>query len=323
MENKNEYIIAPEHKGQRLDIFLALTAKLDLSRSQIKKLIEDADITVNGRPTEPSYKIKTDDKIRVVVPPPRELTIKAQDIRLDIVYEDNDVVVVNKPRGLVTHPAPGNYSGTLVNALLYHCDHLASLGAPLRPGIVHRLDKDTSGLIVAAKTDAAYHSLVKQLKDRTVEKTYVALVHGVIKKDEGVIEAPIGRHPVSRQKMAVIESKKEEVKSKKSREAFTSFKVIRRFKNYTLVEVKIKTGRTHQIRVHFSHLGHPLVGDPTYGGQKDEFDLKGQLLHAQRLGFIHPATGKFMKFEAEMPKEMAGVIKRISTKTSLRMVPDL
>jgi 23S rRNA pseudouridine1911/1915/1917 synthase len=316
MDNKNEYIVAPEHKGQRLDIFLSVTAKLDLSRSQIKKLIEDADITVGGRPAEPSYKIRTDDKIRVVVPPPRELTIKAQNIRLDIIYEDNDVIVVNKPRGMVTHPAPGNYNSTLVNALLAHCDHLASLGAPLRPGIVHRLDKDTSGLIVAAKTDAAYHSLVKQLKDRTVEKTYVALVHGVIKQDAGVIEAPIGRHPVNRQKMSVIESRVashgSRVTSQKSREAFTSYKVLQRFKKYTLVEVKIKTGRTHQIRVHMSYLGYPLVGDPTYGGQKDEFGVKGQLLHAKKLGFIHPTTGKFMEFEAKLPVEMGKVLQKIA-----------
>ena len=308
MDKKKEYLVAPEHKGQRLDIFLSVTAKLDLSRSQIKKLIEDADITVNGRPTEPNYKIKADDQIRVVIPPPRELTIKAQDIRLDIVYEDNDIIVINKPRGMVTHPAPGNYNSTLVNALLYHCDHLASLGAPLRPGIVHRLDKDTSGLIVAAKTDAAYHSLVKQLKERTVEKTYVALVHGVIKKDEGVIEAPIGRHPVNRQKMSV-HGKGEEGRG--AREAYTSFKVIQRFKKYTLVEVKIKTGRTHQIRVHMSYLGYPLVGDPTYGGQKDEFDLKGQLLHAAKLAFIHPTTGERVEFVAELPKAMLEVIKRI------------
>jgi 23S rRNA pseudouridine1911/1915/1917 synthase len=309
--DSNEYIITSEHKGQRLDIFLSVTAKLDLSRSQIKKLIADADITVNGRPTEPSYKIKTDDKVKVVVPPPRELTIKAQNIRLDIVYEDNDVIVVNKPRGMVTHPAPGNYNSTLVNALLHHCDHLASLGAPLRPGIVHRLDKDTSGLIVAAKTDAAYHSLIKQFKDRTVEKTYLALVHGIIKDDEGSIEAPIGRHPVNRKKMAVIESKREEVKSKKSRAAFTSFKVLQRFKKYTLVEVKIKTGRTHQIRVHMSYLGYPLVGDPAYGGQKDEFGAKGQLLHAAKLKFVHPITGKVMEFEADLPKAMRDVIDRI------------
>jgi 23S rRNA pseudouridine1911/1915/1917 synthase len=312
MAEKNEYIITPEHKGQRLDIFLSVTAKLDLSRSQIKKLIEDADITVNDRPAEPSYKIKTDDKIRVVVPPPREITVKPQDIRLDIVYEDKDVIVVNKPRGMVTHPAPGNYNSTLVNALLAHCDHLASLGAPLRPGIVHRLDKDTSGLIVAAKTDAAYKSLVKQLKDRTMEKTYVALVHGVIKNNEGVIEAAIGRHPVNRQKMAVIERSKAKDQRSKSREAFTSFKVLQRFKKYTLVEVKIKTGRTHQIRVHMSYLGYPLVGDPTYGGQKDEFDLKGQFLHAKELGFIHPTTVKFMEFEAELPKAMKDILQKIA-----------
>jgi 23S rRNA pseudouridine1911/1915/1917 synthase len=306
-----EYLVPPEHQGQRLDIFLSVTAKLDLSRSQIKKLIEDADITVNGRPAEPSYKIKTGDKVRVVVPPPPELTLKPQDIRLDIIYEDNDVIVVNKPRGLVTHPAPGHSSGTLVNALLAHCDHLASLGAPLRPGIVHRLDKDTSGLIVAAKTDAAYRSLVKQLKDRTVEKTYVALVHGVIKQDAGVIEAAIGRHPVNRQKMAVLQGTGDRGSGTGAREALTTFKVLQRFKEYTLVEVKIKTGRTHQIRVHMSHLGFPLVGDPAYGGQKDEFGVKGQLLHAGKLAFVHPATGKRVEFEAGLPKAMAEVLERI------------
>ncbi len=306
-EQVNEYLVAPEQKGERLDLFLTLTAKLDLSRSQIKKLIDDRDITVNGRPAEPSYKIKADDKIRVALPPPKEITVRPQEIRLDIVYEDKDIIVVNKPRGMVTHPAPGNYGGTLVNALLFHCAHLANLGAPLRPGIVHRLDKDTSGLIVAAKSDAAYRSLVKQLKDRTVEKTYVALVHGVIKQDEGVIEAPIGRHPVNRQKMSVVESS-----SRGSRVALTTYKVLQRFEKYTLVEVKIKTGRTHQIRVHFSHLGHPLVGDPTYGGQKDEFGVKGQLLHAGKLAFIHPATGKRVEFEADLPTEFSRVLQRIA-----------
>ncbi|MBN3032967.1 MAG: RluA family pseudouridine synthase [Candidatus Saganbacteria bacterium] len=315
----NEYVISPEQKGRRLDIFLSLTAKLDLSRSQIKKLIEESDITVNGRPAEPSYKVKTDDRIRVAVPPPKEATVKPQEIRLDIVYEDDDIIVVNKPRGMVTHPAPGNHSGTLVNALLSHCGHLASLGAPLRPGIVHRLDKDTSGLIVAAKTDAAYRSLVKQLKERTAEKTYVALVHGVIKQDEGAIEAPIGRHPVNRQKMAVLgnpnieirNSKESGQNSKKGKEALTTYKVLKRFEKYTLMEVKIKTGRTHQIRVHFNHLGHPLVGDPTYGGQKDEFGVKGQLLHAEKLKFVHPVTGKALEFEAGLPAEFKKVLQGI------------
>ncbi|MDD5594440.1 MAG: RluA family pseudouridine synthase [Candidatus Margulisbacteria bacterium] len=311
-ESDHEYIISAEQKGQRLDQFLSSIEPLNLSRSQIKKLIEDSFIAVNDRPAEPSYKIKTDDKIRVRVPPPKELTIKSEDIPLDIVYEDNDIIVVNKPRGMVTHPAPGNYTGTLVNALLHHCDHLANLGAPLRPGIVHRLDKDTSGLIVAAKTDAAYHSLVKQLKDRTVEKTYVALVHGVIKNNEGVIEARIGRHPVNRQKMTVIQNTKNEIRNTKSREAYTSYQVIKRFKNYTLVEVKIKTGRTHQIRVHLSHLGYPLVGDPTYGGKKDEFKLKGQFLHAKKLGFIHPGSGKFVGFETKLPAELEKILYKIA-----------
>jgi 23S rRNA pseudouridine1911/1915/1917 synthase len=313
-----ECFIPAEEKGRRLDQFLSSVDKLTLSRSQIKKLIDDGLITVNDRPTEPSYKVKSDDRIKVIIPPPRALTVKPQNIRLDIVYEDNDIIVVNKPKGMVTHPAPGNYDGTLVNALLYHCDHLATLGAPLRPGIVHRLDKDTSGLIVAAKTDAAYASLAKQLKSRTMEKTYIALVHGVIKNDEGVIEARIGRHPVERKKMSVIESRGSRVTSQKSREAFTSYKVINRFsakggfasgeKDYTLIEVKIKTGRTHQIRVHMSHIGHPLVGDPTYGGKKGEFELKGQLLHAKKLGFVHPGTGKFVEFETKLPKEMKEVI---------------
>ena len=205
MNNEFEFLISAEQKGRRLDQFLSVVADLNLSRSQIKKLIEDGLISVNDQPTEPSYKIKSDDHIKVIIPPPKELTVRPESIPLDILFEDDDIIVVNKPSGMVTHPAPGNFSGTLVNALLHHC-HLSNLGAPLRPGIVHRLDKDTSGVIVAAKTDAAYASLVKQIKARTVEKTYVALVHGVIKNNAGIIEARIGRHPVHRKKMAVIES---------------------------------------------------------------------------------------------------------------------
>lgn len=310
MSHDLEFVVAPEQKGQRLDQFLVQVEGAELSRSQIKKLIDEGHVTVNDESVEPSYKIKTDDLIRVEIPPPKELTIHPENIPLEIVYEDNDIIVVNKPRGMVTHPAPGNYSGTLVNALLYHCQ-LSHLGAPLRPGIVHRLDKDTSGLIVAAKTDAAYHSLVKQLKDRTVEKTYVALVHGAVKNNEGIIEARIGRHPVNRKKMAVLESQNSKGESQKGKEAFTSYKAIKRFKSYTLVEVKIKTGRTHQIRVHLTHIGHPLVGDPTYGGQKDEFQVAGQLLHAKKLEFIHPRTGETMKFEAELPEELSTILRSL------------
>lgn len=214
--------------------------------------------------------------------------------------------MVNKRKGMVVHPAPGNYGGTLVNALLFHCGHLASLGAPLRPGIVHRLDKDTSGLMVVAKNNAAYLSLVRQIKDRTAEKTYVALVHGRITNNAGVIEARIGRHPVHRKKMAVIE------KAERSKEALTYYKVLDRFEHYTLVEVKIKTGRTHQIRVHMNYIGHPVVGDPTYGKREEEFPVSGQLLHAEKLGFIHPRSGKFMKFESEIPAEMQEILQKIA-----------
>ena len=275
-----------------MDQFLPSVAELNLSRSQVKKLIEEGLVAVNSLSSKPSYKIKPDDRVRVIVPPPKELAVHPENIPLDIVYEDDDIIVIDKPKGMVVHPAPGNWRGTLVNALLYHCKRLSSLGSPLRPGIVHRLDKDTSGLIVAAKNDAAYKSLCKQFKDRSVDKTYEALVHGVIKNNEGVISARLGRHPVHRKKMAVIETSR-------SREAITHYKVIQRFKKYSLVEVKIKTGRTHQIRVHMSHIGHPVVGDPTYGKKKEDPAVKGQLLHAKKLGFVHPKTGEYVEFRSE------------------------
>jgi 23S rRNA pseudouridine1911/1915/1917 synthase len=232
-----------------------------------------------------------------VIPPAAEPTVKPENIPLEIVFEDADIIVVNKPKGMVTHPAPGHYQGTLVNALLHHTPHLASQGAPLRPGIVHRLDKDTSGLLVIAKSDRAYLDLIKQFKNRQVEKTYVALVHGIVKNDNGVIEENIGRHPVHRKKMAVIKG------TSRSRPAVSEYKVLERFKDTTLVEVKIKTGRTHQIRVHLSHIGHPLVGDPTYGKKENGVGIIGQMLHAQKLSFIHPITGKKVAFESQLPEE--------------------
>lgn len=301
MNKEFEYIISLEQKGRRLDRFLSSIAELNLSRSQVQKLIEDEQVAVNKKSAKPSYKIKLDDRVKVVIPPPRELEVQPENIPLDIVYEDDDLIVVNKPKGMVVHPAPGNYSGTLVNALLYHCKSLASLGAPLRPGIVHRLDKDTSGLLVVAKNDFAYQALARQVKDRTMERTYVALVQGVIKNNEGVIEARMGRHPIHRKKMAVIENQK-------SREAITYYRVLERFDKYTLVEVKIKTGRTHQIRVHLSHIGHPVVGDKTYGRKKEEFAVSGQLLHAKKMGFIHPRTGEQVSFEREVPAEMREIL---------------
>ncbi|MGB9613241.1 MAG: RluA family pseudouridine synthase [Candidatus Margulisiibacteriota bacterium] len=302
-----EYIITQSQKGQRLDQFLSLLPELSLSRSQIKKLIENKLVIVNKEPSKPSYRIKLDDRIKVFVPPPAKPEAKPENLPLNIVYEDEDLIVVNKPKAMVTHPAAGNYSGTLVNALLYHCHHLASLGGPLRPGIVHRLDKDTSGLLVVAKNDFAYQSLVKQIKNHTVERTYLALVHGELKNNEGIIEARMGRHPVHRKKMAVIKEGKT-----KSREAITYYRVLERFKKYTLVEVKIKTGRTHQIRVHFSYIGHPVVGDKTYGKKKEEFEVKGQLLHAKKLGFIHPRTEKYLEFVSELPEEFKEILQKIT-----------
>jgi 23S rRNA pseudouridine1911/1915/1917 synthase len=293
-----DLIIAAEQKGQRLDHFLATLPGLDLSRTQAKKLLEDGSLKVNNAPAEPSYKIKANDRISGAIPPAAEPTVKPEKITLEIVYEDDDIIVVNKPQGMVTHPAPGNFSGTLVNALLHHTTHLASHGAPLRPGIVHRLDKDTSGLLVVAKSDRAYLELIKQFKNRTVEKTYVALVHGLVKNESGVIEENIGRHPVNRQKMAVL---KNEGRGTKGRSAYTEYRVLERYKDTTLVEVKIRTGRTHQIRVHLSHIGHPLVGDQTYGKKTTGLEVNGQRLHAKKLAFAHPVTGKRVEFDSALP----------------------
>jgi 23S rRNA pseudouridine1911/1915/1917 synthase len=301
-----EHIIKAKEKGSRLDI---LATKLDtsLSRAFSQKLIGKGKILVNDRLCQPSYRLKLDDKITIDIPPPEKYEVQPENIPLNIVYEDDDLLVVSKPRGMVTHPAPGHYTGTLVNALLYHVKNLTGIGGVERPGIVHRLDKDTSGLLLVAKTDLAHHSLSKQIKDHTVKRFYVALVHGVLKQDEGYVQEKIGRHPVHRKKMAVIKQA-----GLKSREALTFYKVIQRYKDYTLVELQLKTGRTHQIRVHMSHIGHPLVGDKTYGKAGASFTVEGQLLHARTIGFVHPRNGKYMEFSAPMPAEMEEVIKTLS-----------
>ena len=293
---KFELTASAEQVGRRLDHVVADNPTPPLSRSRVKGLIDTENIFVNGKAVAPSYKLKLGDQIKVTLPPPVASTIDAENIPLEIVFEDDQIIVVNKPKGMVTHPAPGHYTGTLVNALLAHCDHLATTGAPLRPGIVHRLDKDTSGLIVVAKTDQAYYSLIKQFKARTVKKTYTALVHGIMKKDAGVIEAPIGRHPVNRQKMAVLEGAG-------GKEAITHWRVLKWFKKHTLVEIDLETGRTHQIRVHLTHLGYPLVGDPTYGGTKNTLGVTGQMLHAGKLKFVHPISGEKLEFTAPLPAE--------------------
>ena len=263
----------------------------DYSRSQIKQLLDGGNITVNGKTEKAKYKVKSGDLIRLEEPETKTLELRPENIPLDIVYEDDDVIVINKPQGMVVHPAPGHNEHTLVNALLYHCP-LSTINGTFRPGIVHRIDKDTSGLLMVAKNDKAHRSLAKQLKDKTNIREYVALVHGRIAEDEGTINAPIGRSLKDRKKQAVV---------KDGRNAVTHFEVLKRYRDYTFVKCILETGRTHQIRVHMKYIGHPLVGDPLYGPKKT-IKGNGQFLHAGKLGFVHPTTGKLLIFEAPLPK---------------------
>ncbi|MFJ6965094.1 MAG: RluA family pseudouridine synthase [Ligilactobacillus ruminis] len=263
----------------------------DYSRSQIKQLLDGGNITVNGKTEKAKYKVKSGDVIRLEEPETRTLELRPENIPLDIVYEDDDVIVINKPQGMVVHPAPGHDEHTLVNALLYHCP-LSTINGTFRPGIVHRIDKDTSGLLMVAKNDKAHRSLAKQLKDKTNIREYVALVHGRIAEDEGTINSPIGRSLKDRKKQAVV---------KDGRNAVTHFEVLKRYRDYTFVKCILETGRTHQIRVHMKYIGHPLVGDPLYGPKKT-IKGNGQFLHAGKLGFVHPTTGKLLIFEAPLPK---------------------
>ncbi len=311
MQKEFEYIVSFDQRGERLDHFLASKTEIGLTRSQIQRLIRDGYIEVNREIPKASYKIKLDDRIIVSIPPPKKLEIQPENIPLDIAYEDEDLIVVNKPRGMVVHPAAGNYSGTLVNALLYHCKNLSGIGGVLRPGIVHRLDKNTSGLMLVAKNDFAHQGLAKQFKTREIKKQYLALVHGVIRQEKGIIEAKIGRHPKHRKKMAIVSSFETRTKG---REAVSRFEVRERFKNYTLVEISLETGRTHQIRVHLTSIGHSVVGDPSYGRRREELRVSGQLLHAERLGFVHPRTGRYLEFHREMPVDMKDAVKKLRRK---------
>lgn len=288
-----EFIVKQQDIGKRLDVYLGEMLE-EYSRSFIQRLIKEEHVKVNGNNSKANYRVRENDIIEVLIPPPENISIEPQKIDLNIVYEDDFIAVINKPQGMVVHPAPGNYTGTLVNALLYHFDNLSSINGKIRPGIVHRIDKDTSGLLVIAKNDLAHRSLAKQIKDKTMLRVYWALVEKNIKQDVGVINAPIARHPVDRKKMAVVYRPS-------SREAITHFKVLERYGDYTLVEARLETGRTHQIRVHMSYIGNPIVGDPVYGSKKQKFNLKGQALHAIKLGLIHPATNEYMEFTAPLP----------------------
>lgn len=287
-----EWIAAPEDAGARLDAFLA--GKMEKTRSSVQKLIEEENVRLNGAPAVKNARLREGDRVEATEPPPEVPDVKPQNIPLDIVYEDQDLLVVNKPKGMVVHPAAGNPDGTLVNALLFHCgDSLSGINGVIRPGIVHRIDKDTSGLLIVAKNDRAHQSLAEQIAVHSFTRIYNAVVYGIVKEEEGTVSAPIGRHPTDRKRMAVLSSG--------GREAVTHYRVLERFPGFTLVECRLETGRTHQIRVHMAHIGHPVAGDPVYGPKKCITELQGQCLHARVIGFIHPATGEYLEFDSGLP----------------------
>ena len=286
--------ITDEMEDERIDSCISMLID-SLSRSFIQKMIKEGNVQVNGNIVKSSFRVKAEDEVLFVLPKSVEPDIVAENIPLDVLYEDEDVIVVNKPKGMVVHPAAGHYSGTLVNALMYHCgESLSGINGVMRPGIVHRIDMDTTGSIIACKNDMAHNSIAEQLKEHSVNRHYVAICHGVIKEEEGVVDKPIGRHPIDRKKMAVNE--------KNGKRAVTHYKVLKRFQKFTYIECVLETGRTHQIRVHMASIGHPLLGDEVYAaGQKSPFKLQGQTLHAKILGFQHPKTGEYVETDAPLP----------------------
>jgi 23S rRNA pseudouridine1911/1915/1917 synthase len=292
-----EHIILDSERNERLDKVIT-TLNTEWSRSQVQQWIKDGNVTVNNAPVKANYKCNKNDKIVIEIPAPELLDVEPEQMNLDIYYEDADVLVVNKPKGMVVHPAPGHSRGTLVNGLMAHCKDLSGINGVLRPGIVHRIDKDTSGLLMVAKNDLAHERLVEQLVNKTVTRRYKAIVHGVIPHDHGTIDAPLGRDPLERQRMAVVDNGKH---------AVTHFQVLDRFNQFTFVECVLETGRTHQIRVHMKYIGYPLVGDPKYGPKKPITD-DGQALHAAVLGFNHPRTNEYLEFEAPLPKEFTDLM---------------
>ena len=300
-----EYIINSEIENIRLDKAIAIL-KCDLSRSMIQKMLDEGKILVNGKIGKASYKTKLNDKILVEEVIAKEIELKAQDIPVEIIYEDSDIIVVNKPKGMVVHPANGNPDGTLVNAIMNICkDSLSGIGGEIRPGIVHRIDKDTSGLLIIAKNDEAHINLSQQIKNREITKKYVALVRGIIKENNATIDMPIGRSDKDRKKMAV---------RKDGKNAVTHFDVIKRYNGYTYLDIKIDTGRTHQIRVHLAEIGYPIVGDGVYSNGRNPFSVEGQMLHAKSLEFKHPITGETLKLEAPLPEYFEGVLKKLEEK---------
>ena len=288
-----EHELVCAESAVRLDKFLA-ASDIGISRSMAVTLIESGRVSVNGKPCDKKQKLSVGDRVAVTVPDPVPYEAKAENIPLEIVYEDSDLLVVNKPKGMVVHPAAGNYEGTLVNALLWHCgDSLSGINGVLRPGIVHRIDKDTSGLLIVAKNDASHTALAAQIKAHSFTREYEAVVFGTVKDDRGTVDAPIGRHPVDRKRMCIT--------PKNSKNAVTHYEVIARYKGYTHIRCVLETGRTHQIRVHMASLGHPVAGDPVYGVKNERVGFRGQCLHARKIGFIHPSTGEYLEFQSDLP----------------------
>lgn len=298
--------ITPEMEGERIDKCISNYLE-SLSRSYIQKIIKDGKAYVNDAVVKANYKVKVDDKVQFEIPDCEEPDISPQDIPLDILYEDKDILIVNKPKDMVVHPAPGHYEGTLVNAIMFHCkDELSGINGVLRPGIVHRIDKDTTGSIIICKNDEAHRKIAQQLKEHSITRKYRAIVYGRIMEEEGTVNAPIGRHPTDRKKMAINE--------KNGKPAVTHYKVLERFDKYTYIECQLETGRTHQIRVHMTSIGHPLLGDEVYGNAKCPFKLEGQTLHAMTIGFIHPTTGEYVEYEAPLPEYFEHLLQILRTK---------
>ncbi|MDD3168016.1 MAG: RluA family pseudouridine synthase [Eubacteriales bacterium] len=301
--NTYVFIVEEDRKGTRLDVVLSLVIE-EASRSHLQKLIDIGRVEVNGEiALSKKYKVKAGDLVKITIPEPVHLNVKPEDIPIDIVYEDEDILVVNKPKGMVVHPAAGNYTGTLVNAILYHCKSLSSINGVIRPGIVHRIDKDTSGLLMIAKNDSAHHSLAQQLASHTITRAYRAIVYHNFQEDTGTVNAPIGRDPKNRLKMAVTQLN--------SKDAVTHYKVLQRLGSFTYIEARLETGRTHQIRVHMAHINHPLLGDAVYGPKKKALGVETQMLHAKLLGFHHPKTGEYMEFDSPLPQEFINVMKKL------------
>lgn len=303
MTNEVVFEITPEMEDERIDKCIC-TYLETLSRSYIQKIIKEGNVFVNDQIVKANYKVKVDDIIRFMIPESVEPDIPAQDIPIDILYEDHDFLIINKPKDMVVHPAPGHYEGTIVNAIMFHCkNELSGINGVMRPGIVHRIDKDTTGSLIICKNDEAHNYIAAQLKEHSITRKYRAIVYGVIKEDEGTVDAPIGRHPTDRKKMAINE--------KNGKRAVTHYHVLERFSNYTYIECQLETGRTHQIRVHMASIGHPLLGDQVYCKAKPSFKLEGQTLHAMTIGFIHPSTREYVEYEAPLPDYFVNLLNKL------------